>query len=167
MSERARGESEENHPCNGLRVYCSGPIRGDTSYVENYHYLIKKVEELGAVALTERSMGQKLEDEKPGTDADRGIYLRDMEWLKSSHCVVAEVSAPSLGAGFEIAYALFVMGIPVLAFHSTKGGRLSAMIEGCDLPNLKVIHYDRIEEIEHALSRFLYQVQHEKGKGSE
>ena len=148
----------------GLRVYCSGPIRGDTSYVENYHYLIKKVEEQGAVALTELSTELKPEAERRTPDNDKGIYLRDMEWLKNAHCVVAEVSAPSLGAGFEISYALFVMAVPVLAFHSMQGRRLSAMIEGCDLDNLKVVHYDRIEEIEHTLSGFLYQVQHDKEK---
>jgi len=162
LSGEERGDSKEDHSCEGLRVYCSGPIRGDISYVENYHYLIRKVEELGAVALTERTIGQDPGEERPDTDDDMGIYLRDMEWLKSSQCVVAEVSAPSLGAGFEISYALFVMAVPVLAFHSMQGRRLSAMIEGCDLENLKVVHYNRIEEIEHTLSGFLHHVQKEK-----
>jgi len=155
-------ETDKNEPFDGLRVYCSGPIRGDTSFSENYRRLIEMVSELGAVPLAESGNETRRESNKnndgkypPG---DRGIYKRDMEWLESSHCVVAEVSAPSHGAGFEISYALFVMGIPVLAFHSRKGKRLSAMLEGCDLPNMTIIHYSDLVESETELRKFLHRV---------
>lgn len=156
-----KGQSEKDL-FGGIRVYCSGPIRGDTSHVNNYRRLIEMVSELGAISLAEsgneiRRESNKNHDGKypPG---DRGIYKRDMEWLESSHCVVAEVSAPSHGAGFEISYALYVMSIPVLAFHSRKGKHLSAMLEGCDRPNLTVIHYSDPNEIETPLKKFLKRV---------
>lgn len=159
-------QADRNESFGGIRVYCSGPIRGDTSFVDNYHHLIEMVNELGAMALAEsgndiRRERNKNDDGKypPG---DRGIYKRDMEWLESSHCVVAEVSAPSHGAGFEISYALFVMNIPVLIFHSRKGKRLSAMLQGCDLPNITVIHYSDFGEIEVRLREFLHRVSKKK-----
>ena len=152
----------------GMRVYCSGPIRGDVSFNENYRSIIKEVAGLGCLPLTEIAPkndpnGEDMAISDPMNDGD--IYRRDMEWLRSSHCVVAEVSAPSHGAGFEISYALFVMGIPVLALHCDRGNRLSAMLEGCDSPNLTVIHYSDTEEIEPHLAEFFKTIEKKRKDG--
>ncbi len=141
----------------GIRVYCSGPIRGDVSFNDNYRSIIKEVAGFGCLPLTEIAPADDPDHEDTAISNllnDGDIYRRDMDWLRSSHCVVAEVSAPSHGAGFEISYALFVMGIPVLALHCDRGNRLSAMLEGCDSPNLTVIHYSDTEEIKTHLAEF-------------
>ena len=53
--------------------------------------------------------------------------------------MVAEVTVPSLGVGYEIAVAL-AHGIPVLAlFRPEEGRRLSAMIAGA--PGVQVAEY--------------------------
>ena len=168
MGSGSDEETDMKEPFAGIRVYCSGPIRGDTSYVDNYRRLIEMVNELGAIPLAESADDIRWESNKnhdgkypPG---DRCIYKRDMEWLESSHCVVAEVSAPSHGAGFEISYALFVMKIPVLAFHSRRGKHLSAMLEGCDLANITVIHYSDPDEMKASLREFLHRVGKKKGR---
>ena len=56
------------------------------------------------------------------------IYNRDMAWLKESDVVVAEVTQPSLGVGYELASAEN-MGKKVLCIYR-NGGSLSAMIGG-------------------------------------
>ncbi len=168
MADGQEYELTEKKTFAGIRVYCSGPIRGDTSFVANYRHLMDIVGQMGATPLAESGNEIRRERNKnherrypPG---DEGIYKRDMEWLESSHCVVAEVSAPSHGAGFEISYALFVMEIPVILFHSRKGKRLSAMLEGCDLPNISVIHYSELDEMEGSLREFLIKVARKKGR---
>jgi len=152
----------------GLRVYCSGPIRGDVSFNNDYRSIIKEVAGLGCLPLTEIAPADdpnRVDIKISDPSNDRDIYNRDMDWLRSSHCVVAEVSAPSHGAGFEISYALFVMGIPVLALHCSRGKRLSAMLEGCDSPKLQVVHYSETEEIKPHLADFFNTVQKKRMDG--
>ena len=55
----------------------------------------------------------------PGRGRTRGpqaVFERDTAWLRACDAVVAEVSTPSHGVGFEIAYAL-ERGKPVLCCH--------------------------------------------------
>lgn len=58
------------------------------------------------------------------------IYEKDMAWLTEADAVVAEVTAPSLGVGYELAKAED-MGKPVLCLYRESPDRiLSAMIAG-------------------------------------
>ena len=53
-----------------------------------------------------------------------------MEWLQSADIVVAEVTTPSLGVGYELGIAE-KLNIPVLClYRPDKGNRLSAMVSG-------------------------------------
>jgi hypothetical protein len=56
-----------------------------------------------------------------------------MGWLDQAAAVIAEVTVPSLGVGYEIAYALHARAIPVLGL-CRAGTRLSAMLTGCTHP---------------------------------
>jgi len=61
---------------------------------------------------------------------DKQIHDRDLEWLKKSDIVIAEVTIPSLGIGYEIGRAV-EMGKTILClFRLSTDKRLSAMIEG-------------------------------------
>jgi len=56
------------------------------------------------------------------------ILERDMDWLAKSQVVVAEVTQPSLGVGFEIARAI-TLNKPVLClFRPSSGQRKNANI---------------------------------------
>lgn len=61
---------------------------------------------------------------------DTEICERDLAWLRESDVVVAEVTTPSLGVGYELARA-GEFGVPVLClFREGSGRSLSAMIAG-------------------------------------
>ena len=70
------------------------------------------------------------EEAKDGM-TDIQIYEKDMAWLREASAVVAEVTTPSLGVGYELGQAE-AMGKPVLLLfmRSTDGKRLSAMLTG-------------------------------------
>lgn len=68
------------------------------------------------------------------------VYARDTEWIQGSDVLVAEVSAPSHGVGYEIGYALG-LGKPVLALYK-EGRKVSKMISGNPDPNLLVRAYE-------------------------
>nr|XP_020769678.1 2'-deoxynucleoside 5'-phosphate N-hydrolase 1-like [Odocoileus virginianus texanus] len=61
---------------------------------------------------------------------DRLIHDRDLAWLQQADVVVAEVTQPSLGVGYELGRAV-ALHKPVLCLFRPQSGRvLSAMIRG-------------------------------------
>lgn len=83
---------------------------------------------------------------------DREIHDRDIEWLRSATCLVAEVTTPSLGVGYEIGRAV-EWGTPVLClFRSENGRKLSAMIGGCT--GISTREYHGVGELENVFADF-------------
>ncbi len=72
------------------------------------------------------------------------IYHRDTEWMRGCDLLVAEISTPSHGVGYEIGYALG-LGKPVLCLHR-QGVKVSKMITGNPDPHLSVRAYETPEE---------------------
>ena len=68
------------------------------------------------------------------------IYQRDVAWVTGCDALIAEVSTPSHGVGYEIALAL-TQGKPVLCLYR-NGKRVSKMITGNDHPGLTQGGYD-------------------------
>lgn len=132
-------------------IYCAGPIKGDVTYQEYYREIIRIVETSGHTALAEFS------SKFPSTIplSDKQIYTRDIKWLDGSKLMIAEVSGPSLGVGFEIAYALFVKKIPVLAVYNDQVSKLSSMITGCSDPKLSVKKYINSEDLALIIRNFI------------
>jgi hypothetical protein len=134
------------------RIYFAGSIRGGRSDREIYHGLIRHLRGFGDV-LTEHVGDQKLtvlgEERMP----DEAIYRRDIEWIRMADVVIAEVTSPSLGVGYEIACAE-ALDKPILCLYCpSSGARLSAMVAGN--PRLLVREYGELEEASRHLDRFL------------
>lgn len=134
-----------------LKIYFCGSIRGGRSYQELYKRLIKHLQKYGNV-LTAHVGEKNIGDEH--RLGNREIYLRDMDWLKKADLVIAEVSNPSLGVGFEIATALN-LNKKILCLSRIDEDKLSAMISGC--PDLKIFVYSEIKEAKEAITGFLEQ----------
>ncbi|HJS20174.1 MAG TPA: nucleoside 2-deoxyribosyltransferase [Anaerolineales bacterium] len=81
------------------------------------------------------------------------VYSRDVNWIRACDVLIAEVSAPSHGVGYEIGYALG-LGKPVLALYQ-EGCRVSKMISGNPDPNLLVMAYESPERAVEILRGFL------------
>jgi len=69
----------------------------------------------------------------------REVYERDVTWIGAASAVVAEVSMPSHGVGYEISFALN-LGKPVLCLFQ-EGRKVSKMISGNPHPQLQVMAY--------------------------
>ena len=85
------------------------------------------------------------------------VYERDSAWVKACDVVVAEVSTPSHGVGYEIALAV-CSGKPVLCGYQ-EGRRVSKMILGNSSPGLRVFSYRTSEELVQRVRDFLKQVE--------
>ena len=81
------------------------------------------------------------------------VYSRDTTWIQASDVLIAEVSVPSHGVGYEIGYALG-LGKPVLALYQ-EGRKVSKMISGNPDPNLLVRCYEGPENAVEIIRTFL------------
>ncbi len=135
-----------------MKIYFAGSIRAGREDQEVYQQLIRGLLELGPV-LTEHVGSPELTDAGDDGPSDAEIYRRDMGWLDEADAVVAEVTVPSLGVGYEIGRAE-MLGKPVIClFRPGQGRRLSAMISGH--PAMAVESYETVEEAVGLAARFV------------
>jgi len=76
--------------------------------------------------------------------APQDVYERDTNWIKNCDALVAEVSVPSHGVGYEIGFALNI-GKPVLCLYHRER-RVSKMITGNPNPSLCIRAYSDVKE---------------------
>ena len=132
-------------------IYCAGPIKGDTTFQKFYLEIIDFIESEGHTPLTE--LIAELPSANPLTD--KQIYKRDIKWIDGSKMMIAEISGPSLGVGFEIAYAIHHKKIPVLALVNQTVKNVSAMITGCDSNLLTVARYSNTEDLKEFIRTYI------------
>ena len=112
-----------------MKIYFAGAIRGGRDDAKLYREIIAYLGNIGQV-LTEHVGNIEIGEKGEITQKDNKIYQRDMKWLKSADAVVAEVTTPSLGVGYELGVAE-KLNIPVLCLYRSENGKnISAMIQG-------------------------------------
>lgn len=133
-------------------IYFAGSIRGGRNDQALYLKIIDHLKQYGTV-LTEHVGDAKLTASGETGPSDTYIYGRDMEWLRASEIIVAEVTTPSLGVGYELGMAE-ALGKKVVCLHrEIEGKRLSAMIGGNDYYH--ILKYADLEEVKVKLDDFL------------
>ena len=133
-----------------MNIYFAGSIRGVSPDKSLFLRLINHCTNHGHV-LTEHSFDYRYEDEIKVDD--EWIYQTDMGWLRKANAVVAEVTWPSLGVGYEIAKAE-EWGKPLLLLHREGSDRrLSAMLSGNK--GLMIKSYGDPEEACSAIDEFI------------
>ena len=134
-----------------MKIYFAGSIRGGRDEEENYFKIIHYLSEFGEV-LTEH-VGHKNIEKDETKKTDNYIFERDVSWLKTSNIMVADVTVPSLGVGYEIGLAE-TLGIPILCLYNPKNKKsLSAMISGNK--NLVWKEYNSVEEAQLLIKKFI------------
>ncbi len=88
-----------------------------------------------------------------GQVAPVDVYERDTGWIRTCQALVAEVSTPSHGVGYEVAYALS-LGKPVLCLYQ-RGQPVSKMLTGNTHKNITVWSYLDAEGAIAAVRSFL------------
>ncbi len=124
------------------KVYFAGSIRGGRNDAHLYHDIIELIKETDIV-LTEHVGDLDLASKEEGK-RDRLIYEQDTAWLRESDILIAECTCPSLGVGYELAYAERYQ-VPCHVFYRKSEVQLSAMITGD--PYYQIHPYETKEEL--------------------
>ena len=134
-----------------MKIYFSGSIRGGRDDVKTYHQIIAYLKNFGEV-LTEH-IGDSSLDSSGEKEDDVSIHNKDMKFLMECDLVVAEVTNPSLGVGYEIGRAIENNKKIICIYREIENKKISAMILGSkdilsfkyqDLESLKKILSDTI-----------------------
>lgn len=134
------------------RIYFCGSIRGGRQLEVTYGTIIHMLKYYGEV-LTEHVGEPGKESARDRNLTEQQIHNRDMQWIEEADMLVAEVTIPSLGVGYEIGRAI-EMKKPVLClFDSSYGNKLSAMIAGSE--GVKLNEYSNPDDLAGALKQFI------------
>ncbi|XP_068597605.1 5-hydroxymethyl-dUMP N-hydrolase [Brachionichthys hirsutus] len=138
-----------------VKVYFCGSICGGRNDVPVYQKVVKKLRTYGTV-LTEHVSSSELTDK--GEDAvvagARAIHDRDVEWLQESDVIVAEVTQPSLGVGYELGRAVAMKKRILCLFRPSSGRCLSAMIRGAEDGQMFVVRDYVEDDLDNILEEF-------------
>lgn len=145
-----------------MKIYFAGAIRGGRNDTALYNEMIQYLQTFGKV-LTEHVGDMGLTEEGDDGPNDPAIHDRDMAWLRDCDLIVAEVTLPSLGVGYELGWAC-ALNKPVLSlYRSATGKRLSAMIAGSDA--IVTAQYSDINQAREIIRQFIVQSAAHPGRG--
>ena len=125
------------------KIYFAGSIRGGRSLADLYKRIIEHIK-LSDIVLTEHIGCKDINLLEKGRKQDSVIYDQDTAWLRESDMVIAECTNPSLGVGYELAYAE-THQIPCHIFYDKGVTELSAMLTGN--PYFQIHPYQNEEEL--------------------
>ena len=121
-------------------AYLSAPIIHSSLRKDDFcSMVIRALEENGISVFAPQLLGP--------ADSDT-IFKRDVDNVRKSDFLIAEVSNPSLGVGMEIMLSIELMK-PVLLFYSSDSDRLSKMVEGAT--GKALFTYDSLEDVDRNL----------------
>ena len=135
-----------------MKFYFAGAIRGGRERLDIYIKINELLEKYGEVL--DKHVASPKVDELEMDSTLEEIYLRDINWIKECDILVAEVSTPSLGVGYELAYAES-LGKRIICVYDTNIN-ISAMIGGNK--KFELIEYNSIDELMLKLDKILINI---------
>jgi 2'-deoxynucleoside 5'-phosphate N-hydrolase len=135
-----------------MMIYFCGAISGGRSELSAYQHIVGRLLSKGHTVPTHHVANPDvLQEERALTP--RQVYERDVAWIRESDLLIAEISTPSLGVGYEIGCGL-QQGLPVLCLYRS-GLEVSKMITGNTAANLQVRTYEDFEALDQHIDHFL------------
>ena len=133
------------------KVYfaCSILGGGDTS---TYMSIIDAIKESGGEVLSEIFVHDVINYGGSPLPADE-IHTRDVQMIQDSDIMIAEVTNPSLGVGYELAYAESLKRPILCLFNASSGKKLSAMVRGNSYNT--IAEYSDLQYIKDAVQSFI------------
>ena len=135
-----------------MKIYFACSISGGRKDEKAYQYMVQVLIEMG-IDVPTAHIAETGVEEVDALEEPRDIYNRDVNWIQESDLLIAEVSTPSHGVGYEIGYALD-LNKPVLCLYQ-KGVVVSKMISGNPHPLLTVKEYQDMTHAEEILRTYL------------
>ena len=128
-----------------LTIYFGGAISGGRADVAHYREIIAALEADGHRVLAGAVAAEHVGDSGESLES-RAIFDRDIAWLSEADVLVAEVSMPSTGVGYEIAAARYRFDIPVICLYRPAYTKCCTAMVGGDR-GVELIEYSDAAEM--------------------
>lgn len=135
-----------------MKIYFSGSITGGREHQEYFDVIISVLKKHGEV-LSEFVGDKTLTSYGSPNMTPQEVYIRDVGMIEACDIVVADITTPSTGVGYEVAYAEKLQKAIFCLYHEIEGKKPSSMITGNAY--CKVFSYKTKEEIEGIVTSFL------------
>jgi nucleoside 2-deoxyribosyltransferase len=130
-----------------MKIFFAGSIRGGRSMLQVYIHIIGILKKHGHTVVSEHVASVDLERTEAKI-TDQEIFHNDIGYVNECECLVADVTIPSIGTGYEICYAVS-KGKQVLCIYR-EDANASAMIRGND--RILSVSYKNMDEVEKILA---------------
>jgi nucleoside 2-deoxyribosyltransferase len=137
-----------------MNIYFACAITGGREFEPVYQAIVNALLQDGHVVPTAALTKSGVADDE-GALAPRYVYARDVKWLQKCNVLIAEVSVPSHGVGYEIGYALNA-NKPVICLYQ-QDCKVSKMITGNPDPKLTVQMYPTTDEAIAIVRNFVHE----------
>lgn len=149
-----QASQEKKHPS----IYFAASISGGRNFQAQYEKMADFLAQHARVLTQHVASANVVEWEKKFSAEH--IFRRDTAWLKESDALIAEVSTPSLGVGYEIGLAES-LGKKIYCLYNQKSPfRLSSMVKGN--ANVQTIEYENEEDALEKLEKIVHEIQQAK-----
>ncbi|MDD2923504.1 MAG: nucleoside 2-deoxyribosyltransferase [Anaerolineales bacterium] len=126
-----------------MNIYFACSITGGREFESVYQELVSTLLADGhEIPTSHLAQSEVMEQER--VISPHEVYERDADWIKNCDALIAEVSVPSHGVGYEIGFALN-LGKPVLCLHH-RDRKVSKMITGNPHPALSISAYQTVDK---------------------
>lgn len=112
-----------------MKIYFSGSITGGRDDRHLYAKIISMLKNYGQV-LTEHIGNVSMNALGQTHMTAEEVYIKDTNWIKEADIVIAEVTTPSLGVGYELGYAEMLKKRIVCIYRNIEGKQVSRMVLG-------------------------------------
>lgn len=134
-----------------MKIYFAGSIKGGRGDVTLYKQIISYLKNFGTV-LTEHIGNDDLTSDGEKDKSGTYIHDRDIDWVRESDVLIAEVSTPSLGVGYELGRVYSMQKHVLCLCKKTKKHSLSSMITGAK--KFEVQYYKNFTELQNCIKSF-------------
>lgn len=135
-----------------MKIFFAGSIRGGRQLIPTYQCIIRFLKSRNFTVISEHVAAEGLEKVEARM-TEQEIYEKDANWIEESDRVVAEITVPSIGVGYEICHAVKHKK-PVLCVHQ-EGTKASAMVLGNSTGYVTARSYSNKNQLEEILLEFL------------
>ena len=135
-----------------MKIYFSCSITGGRSDQVVYKQIVDFLIEKGHAVPTAHLASPDLSKLETGI-APEEIYRRDIDWVRGCDALIAEVSTPSHGVGYEIAEAVNLKK-PVLCIYQNEK-HVSKIITGNREKNVHIYAYRSKDDLLDTIDVFL------------
>ena len=126
-----------------MNIYFSCSITGGRQDEHMYKVIVNHLQSQGHEVPTAILASPKVMEEEV-VIAPVDVYQRDVAWVEGCQILIAEISTPSHGVGYEIALALSLQK-PVLCLYQ-EGKKVSKMLSGNTHPLFTIHTYQTAEQ---------------------